>query len=141
MVVWQVTKAKLLECQVQIPLASGSGQVGDRDVSSPSPSPTFMRLIQKQIAQVSGPELEVSMLLTCLERGNGKLSQKGPCATCASRGECCIWEDGKASCDACQRWKVTCDLSGWKPHSVKAKWKGGSIIDLDEDVEGELESK
>ena len=34
-----------------------------------------------------------------------------------------------------------CGLSRWKPCRVKAKRKGGSIIDLDEDVEGELELK
>ena len=34
-----------------------------------------------------------------------------------------------------------CDLSRWKPCGVKAKQKGGSIIDLDEDVEGEQELK
>ena len=45
------------------------------------------------------------------------------------------------SYDACQRWKATCDRSRQKPHRAKAKWKGGSIFDLDEDVQGELELK
>ena len=37
--------------------------------------------------------------------------------------------------------KVACNLSGWKPCGVKAKWKGGSIINSDEDAQGELEPK
>ena len=45
------------------------------------------------------------------------------------------------SCDACQRWKVACDLSRRKPHRAKVKHKGGSIINLDEDAEGEQEPK
>ena len=34
-----------------------------------------------------------------------------------------------------------CDLSGWKPRRAKVKCKGRSIIDSDEDAEGELEPK
>ena len=37
--------------------------------------------------------------------------------------------------------KVACNLSGWKPCGVKAKWKGGSIIDSDEDAQGKPEPK
>ena len=44
-------------------------------------------------------------------------------------------------CDGCQKRKVACDLSRRKPRGVKAKWKGGSIIDSDEDAQGELEPK
>ena len=45
-----------------------------------------------------------------------------------------VCEDGKASCDGCRKQKVACDLSGRKPHEVKAKWKGRSIIDSDDDA-------
>ena len=41
----------------------------------------------------------------------------------------------------CQRQNTACNLSRWKPHGAKAKCKGGSIIDLGEDVAGELEPK
>ena len=74
-------------------------------------------------------------MLICSEQGNTRMSWKGPCRTCVSCGESCIPEDKKASCDACQRWMAACDLSGWKPHVVKAKQKGTSVIDLDEDME------
>ena len=76
-----------------------------------------------------------------LEQGNARGVWKGPCGACVSYGEPCVWEDGKASCDVCQRRKVMCDLSGWKLHGAKAKWKGGSIIDSDEDAQGEPELK
>ena len=60
---------------------------------------------------------------------------------CVACGESCVREDGKASCDGCQKRKVACDLSGRKPRGAKAKRKGGSIIDSDEDAQGELEPK
>ena len=63
------------------------------------------------------------------------------CSACVAHGESCVCEDSKASCDGCWKWKVACDLSGRKPYGAKAKWKGGSIIDSDEDVQGELEPK
>ena len=44
-------------------------------------------------------------------------------------------------CDGCWKRKVACDLSGRKPHGEKAKRKGGSIIDFDEDAQGEPEPK
>ena len=43
-------------------------------------------------------------------------------------------EDGKASCDGCRKWKV-------EPHGAKVKWKGGSIINSDDDAQGEPEPK
>ena len=67
--------------------------------------------------------------------------QKGACGACVARGESCVREDSKAPCDGCQKWKVACDLSGQKPHGAKAKRKGGSIIDSNEDVQGEPEAK
>ena len=76
-----------------------------------------------------------------MEQGNAGGIRKGPCGACVSLGEPCIWEDGKASCDACQRRKVACDLSGQKLHGVKAECKGGSIIDSDEDAQGEPDPK
>ena len=66
---------------------------------------------------------------------------KGPCGACVACGESCIWEDGKVSCDGCQKWKVACDLSRRKPHGAKAKQKGGSTIDSNDNVLGELEPK
>ena len=45
------------------------------------------------------------------------------------------------SCNRCQKWKVACDLFGRKPCGAKAKCKGGSIIDSDEDTLGEPEPK
>ena len=43
----QVAEAKMLQCQVQMLEESGSGRNGDSDVSSPSPSPVYIRLIWK----------------------------------------------------------------------------------------------
>ena len=60
---------------------------------------------------------------------------------CVTRGESCVREDGKASCDGCRKRKVACDLSGRKLRGAKAKRKGGSIIDSDEDAQGEPEPK
>ena len=37
--------------------ASGSGRNGDLEVSSPSPSPTYIRLIRKHAAWVSNSEM------------------------------------------------------------------------------------
>ena len=67
--------------------------------------------------------------------------RKGPCRACVSHGEAYIQEDGKALCGTCWRWKVVCGLSEWKPHRVKVKHKGGSVINSDEDMEGEPELK
>ena len=49
----RVAEAKWIQREVQMPEASGSGRKGDEDVSSPSPSPAYIRLIQRQAAQVS----------------------------------------------------------------------------------------
>ena len=54
----QVAEAKMLQHQVQMLEASRSGRNGDSDVSSPSPSPAYIRLIQKQVAWVSDLEME-----------------------------------------------------------------------------------
>ena len=45
------------------------------------------------------------------------------------------------SCDGCRKRKVACDLSGQKPRGAKAKRKGRSVINSDEDVQGEPEPK
>ena len=52
----QVAEAKRIQREVQMPEASGSGRNGDAEVSSPSPSPAYIRLIRKQAAQVSDSE-------------------------------------------------------------------------------------
>ena len=59
----RVAEAKMLQCQVRMPDASGSRRNGDSDVSSPSPSPAYIRLIQKQAAWVSDSEMEGKFLL------------------------------------------------------------------------------
>ena len=41
-----------------MPEGSGSGRKGESDVSSPSPSPAYIRLIWRQAARVSGSETE-----------------------------------------------------------------------------------
>ena len=76
-----------------------------------------------------------------VEQGKARGVWKGPCGACVAHGESCFQEDGKALCDGCWKRKVTCDLSRQKLRGVKVKWKGGSIIDSDEDVLGELEPK
>ena len=48
----------MLQHQVRMPEASRSGRNRDLDVSSPSPSPVYIRLIWKQAAQVSDSETE-----------------------------------------------------------------------------------
>ena len=75
------------------------------------------------------------------EQGNAGGIWKNPCGACVSCGELCVRENGKASCDGCQRQKVTCNLSRWKPCGAKARRKGGSIIHFDEDAQRELELK
>ena len=60
---------------------------------------------------------------------------------CVARRESRVHEDGKASCDRCRKRKVACDLSRRKLCRAKAKWKGGYIIDSDEDAQGEPEPK
>ena len=137
-----MAEAKLLQHQVWMLEVSGSRRNGESDVSSPSPSPTYIRLIQRQEAQVSVLEVEgKNRIFVNLfsEQGNARGFRKEPCGACVSCREPCVWEDGKASCDTCRRWKVACDLSGQKPHRSKAKQKGGSIIDSDEDAQGEPE--
>ena len=111
------------------------------EVSSPSPSPTYMRLIWNQAAWVSDTEAEEIWCTNILEQRNARVTQKGPCRACVSHGVAYVLEDGKELCDTCCRWKVTCNLSRWKPHGAKVKCKGRSIIDLDEVAEGEPEAK
>ena len=55
----RVAEAKLIQYQVQMLEASRSGRNGELDVSSPSPSPAYIRLIQRQAAQVSCLEMEM----------------------------------------------------------------------------------
>ena len=52
----RVAQAKRIQREVRMPEASGSGRNGDTEVSSPSPSPAYIRLIWKQAAQVSNSE-------------------------------------------------------------------------------------
>ena len=49
----QVAEAKQLQRQVQMPEGSRSGRNRESDVSSPSSSPAYIRLIWRQVAQVS----------------------------------------------------------------------------------------
>ena len=55
----RVAKAKQIQCQTRMPEASGSRRNGDVDVSSPSPSLAYIRLIQRQATRVSRLEMEV----------------------------------------------------------------------------------
>ena len=69
------------------------------EVSSPSPSPAYIRLIQKQAARVSGMELgECFLRLIFLEQGKAGGIQKGPCGPCVLRAGdgrlCVIFPDG-----------------------------------------------
>ena len=125
----------MLQCQVWMPEASRSRRNRDLDVSSPSPSPMYIRLIQRQVAQVSDSETgRKVVLMLSWKQGKARGVQKGPCVACVSRKESCVWEDGKALCDGFWKRKVMCNLSGWKPCQVKVKRKGRSIIDSDEDA-------
>ena len=54
----RVAETKMIQHQVRMPEASRSGRNGDLDVSSPSPSPMYIRLIRKQVAWVSDLEME-----------------------------------------------------------------------------------
>ena len=54
----RVAEAKLIQRQVQMLEVFGSRRNGDSDVSSPSPSPAYIRLIRKQAAWVSCSETE-----------------------------------------------------------------------------------
>ena len=54
----RVAEAKRIQREVRMPEASGSGRKGDEDVSSPSPSPAYIRLIRRQAALVSASETE-----------------------------------------------------------------------------------
>ena len=58
----RVAEAKQIQCQVRMPEASRSGRNGDADVSSPSPSPMYIRLSWRQAARVSGSETEIEYL-------------------------------------------------------------------------------
>ena len=53
-----MAEAKQIQRQVWMLEASGSGRNGDAEVSSPSPSPAYIRLIRRQAARVSGSETE-----------------------------------------------------------------------------------
>ena len=54
----RVAEAKMIQRQVRMPEASGSGRNGESDVSSPSPSPAYIRLIRRQATRVSCLESE-----------------------------------------------------------------------------------
>ena len=54
----RVAEAKRIQRKVRMPEVSGSGRKGDEDVSSPSPSPAYIRLIRRQAARVSASETE-----------------------------------------------------------------------------------
>ena len=54
----RVAEAKRIQHEVRMPEASGSGRNGDAEVSSPSPSPAYIRLIRRQAAWISGSETE-----------------------------------------------------------------------------------
>ena len=53
----------MIQRQVRMPEVSRSRRNGDSDVSSPSPSPAYIRLIQKQAAWVSGSETERNFII------------------------------------------------------------------------------
>ena len=59
----RVAEGKQIQCQVRMPEASRSRRNGDAEVSSPSPSPAYIRLIRRQAAQVSGSEMEFFLLV------------------------------------------------------------------------------
>ena len=103
---------------------SGSRRNRELDVSSPSPSPTYIRLIQRQAAQVSDLENRRKNINRFSEQGNAGGVRKGPCGACVSHREPGVREDGKMSCDVCRRRKVTCNMSGWKLCGAKAKRHG-----------------
>ena len=69
----RVAEAKRIQCEVWMPEASGSGRNGDEDVSSPSPSPAYIRLIRRQAARVSFSETESKGLLTESETGKSQV--------------------------------------------------------------------
>ena len=54
----RVAEAKRIQREVWMLEVSGSGRNGDAEVSSPSPSPMYIRLIRRQAARVSGSETE-----------------------------------------------------------------------------------
>ena len=53
-----MAEVKRIQREVQMLEVSGSGRNGDAEVSSPSPSPAYIRLIWIQAAHVSGSEME-----------------------------------------------------------------------------------
>ena len=65
----RVAEVKWIQREVWMPEVSGSGRNGDAEVSSPSPSPAYIRLIRRQAARVSGLEMEFDYLFTELETG------------------------------------------------------------------------
>ena len=74
----RVAEAKRIQREVRMPEASRSGRSGDADVSSPSPSPAYIRLIRRQAARVSGSEKESKFLLMESETGKGWGHLEGP---------------------------------------------------------------
>ena len=52
----RVAEVKRIQRKVRMLEASGSRRKGDEDVSSPSPSPAYIRLIRRQAARVSVSE-------------------------------------------------------------------------------------
>ena len=59
----RVAEAKRIQREVWMPEASGSRRNGESDVSSPSPSPVYIRLIRRQAARVSGSEMEIKVFI------------------------------------------------------------------------------
>ena len=83
----RVAEAKRIQREVRMPEASGSGRNRDEDVSSASPSPTYIRLIRRQAAQVSVSETESKGLLTESETGKSWGYPEGPVwCVCHLRG-------------------------------------------------------
>ena len=74
----QVAEAKMIQRQVRMLETYGSRRNGDLDVSSPSPSPVYIRLIQKQAARVSCSETERNILLMETETGKSWGPPEGP---------------------------------------------------------------
>ena len=68
----RVAETKMIQRQVRMPEASRSGRNGESDVSSPSPSPAYIRLIGRQAARVSGSETEIEDLLMESETGKSR---------------------------------------------------------------------
>ena len=83
----RVAEAKCIQREVRMPEVSGSGRNGESDVSSPSPSPAYIRLIRRQAARVSVSETESKGLLTESETGKSRGHPEGPVwCVCRPRG-------------------------------------------------------